>query len=869
MKAKRSHKARNILCGALLCVVLAAAAFYVIRFVPFGDYDLSPQEGTTLSGGKFSYDLPLDTASPWPKFRANTLQNGRTPVEPKANPAVAPWEYKTEKGIFSTPVVGADGTTYVGSGDCYFYAIDIKGKVKWKVKTGEVIDSSALLDDKGRIYFGSGDAKVYCLNRETGEILWTRQAASTQEVCDEFGIQTYNVNWFEGNIGIMPDGSLLAPNDNYLLYRLNRDSGAIEKRYLSNEMIWSLPSINPKTGKLFFGSIYNVANNILSFDEKSGEKLWQAGSIGATAATTMLTSYKENGGVIVGSFNGGLRCLAQDSGKVLWKTELRDHIYASPAQLSDGTVVQPSADGSVYGINPENGEIKWAFDTLEPIRSSPAVDANDQIYFGSGEGKLFCLNKDGSLRWSYQCILEDRNDLNSSPALGYDGVYIAGESGEIFFVPYDYPLRAENAGNERCKSGVTAEKLPESGGHLIYTNPLGGVMTKAAEKIEANHSVTFTLLTRENNQTVYGQIDPKTLKVTVPGNADITVQISADRRFLIVMPKETWVPDANGNITVNISGDYKTNQKRFGLLHFWGKQAGKLEESFTFALNKRGSSENPFVFPAEGGNQKSTLLELRRQAAPNPSMLPSLAQIGFDSLHYLSGAVSELNGQTLFWIVSGKRLEDGIVVPDPAAQTRIPLYLDYKDGLATFTNYQGFKLNFVATWDVPITSFRIAAAFDPATRQFDRIPTYNVTANCNEIEFYGPGMKLMGISELNGGLMYASGSLEIEEKTPVEAPENVQAGAIARKDDLLRVEISGNNLRGDAHVYGLLVVDRANKKAVPFNYTHGTTVVSDASGAVTAIELDISQKGLMESGKTYDVYVMVDTYPIAQKVLTA
>ena len=193
--------------------ILALSLFLIIKLVPFGTYDLLPDSSTELKNGTFNYDLPLDKKSPWPKFRANTLQTGRTPVEPKANAAVQPWEYRTAKGIFSSPVVDEHGTAYIGSADRFFYAIAKDGTVKWKVETGEIIDSSAILDDKGRVYFGSGDAKTYALDRETGEVLWTQQAATTDEVNEEFGITTYNVNWYEGNVGIMPDGTILAPND--------------------------------------------------------------------------------------------------------------------------------------------------------------------------------------------------------------------------------------------------------------------------------------------------------------------------------------------------------------------------------------------------------------------------------------------------------------------------------------------------------------------------------------------------------------------------------------------------------------------------------------------------------------------------------
>jgi outer membrane protein assembly factor BamB len=72
---------------------------------------------------------------------------------------------------------------------------------------------------------------------------------------------------------------------------------------------------------------------------------------------------------------------------VRWSFPTRDHVYASPAALSDGTIIAPSGDGTVYALDPAWGAEKWSFDTPAPIRSSPAVDGKDRIYFGSGEGK--------------------------------------------------------------------------------------------------------------------------------------------------------------------------------------------------------------------------------------------------------------------------------------------------------------------------------------------------------------------------------------------------------------------------------------------------------------------------------------------------
>ncbi|MHB8136634.1 MAG: outer membrane protein assembly factor BamB family protein [Anaerolineaceae bacterium] len=536
-----------------ISLVVVAAVVYVAMFVPFGKYDFSTAPTTSMSAdGRFEYSIPLDPSSPWAKFRANELQNGRTPVEPAAKD-LSPWVYRTGKGIFSSPVVDGDGNVYVGSADTYFYCFNPDGTVKWSVKTGEIIDSSALLDDQGFVYFGSGDAYVYKVDRETGEVIWKSAAHSVEEVEKEFGIKTYNVNWFEGNIGMLQDGTLLAPNDNYLVYTLDRETGDKKTIFTSNEMVWSLPSINIETGRLFFASCNQILQNVFGYD-LSGQREWLSGSFGTVAATTMLTNTSEKGAVLVGGFDGYLRAFAQDSGKLLWKFGTKDHIYASPAQLSDGTIIQPSTDGTLYAIDPETGKAIWEFDTLEPIRSSPAVDGNDNIYFGNGEGKLYSVNSDGTLRWSYQLITDLRNDLNSSPALGFDGIYIAGESGEVFFVPFDYPLTSTGKADRRSYSG--GENMPADGASLIYTSSFGAFQLTPDSTIDGNAPITLSLMVREDGDNVLAALDRNSINVIIPNNEQFRVEVGATNKFINIIPTETWTPDADGNISVTITAAY-------------------------------------------------------------------------------------------------------------------------------------------------------------------------------------------------------------------------------------------------------------------------------------------------------------------------
>ena len=143
------------------------------------DTDAGVDGGGVDAGGPVDAEvptIPLDPDAPWPKFRANPEQTGRTSVDPVDDGTSTPWVFVTGKGIFSSPVIDGDGNIYVGSADRTFYALAPDGTERWSLETGEIIDSSALLDDRGRVYFGSGDGHLYARDRATGDELWTYAA---------------------------------------------------------------------------------------------------------------------------------------------------------------------------------------------------------------------------------------------------------------------------------------------------------------------------------------------------------------------------------------------------------------------------------------------------------------------------------------------------------------------------------------------------------------------------------------------------------------------------------------------------------------------------------------------------------------------
>ena len=114
----------------------------------------------------------------WWMFHHDPQHTGRSPFLGPESPAQK-WAFVTGEGIGALPVIGIDGTVYIGSDDNNFYAINQDGSLKWKLPN-KVTASTAALGSDGTIYAGSADNHLYAINPDgtqkwafaTGNWIW-------------------------------------------------------------------------------------------------------------------------------------------------------------------------------------------------------------------------------------------------------------------------------------------------------------------------------------------------------------------------------------------------------------------------------------------------------------------------------------------------------------------------------------------------------------------------------------------------------------------------------------------------------------------------------------------------------------------------
>ncbi len=84
-----------------------------------------------------------------------------------SKPGAVLWEFKTGGAVMSSPVIGANGTVYVGSNDNKVYALDGKtGIKKWEFETGGDVRCPGI-GAEGVVYVGSDDGTIYALKTDS------------------------------------------------------------------------------------------------------------------------------------------------------------------------------------------------------------------------------------------------------------------------------------------------------------------------------------------------------------------------------------------------------------------------------------------------------------------------------------------------------------------------------------------------------------------------------------------------------------------------------------------------------------------------------------------------------------------------------
>jgi outer membrane protein assembly factor BamB len=239
-------------------------------------------------------DGDVDTgavASPWGGL---LFASGRVVYATKPDGTVI-WRVQAKRKCYSSPAVGDDGTTYVGSQDDHVYAIDREGAVRWRVDLGGDVDSAPVLLDDGTVVVGTDRGQVVALEPLRGDIRWTVDVGG----------------YVRGALSVTRDGNVL------------------------------VGTYGPKPRVVALAGAHGEARTVFAMQGAAGTEV---GIHGAPVEDA-------SGRLFFGAEDDTVYALGAD-GSLLWKLRTQGDVDAPAVITSHGLLVVGSDDGTIYAIGP-------------------------------------------------------------------------------------------------------------------------------------------------------------------------------------------------------------------------------------------------------------------------------------------------------------------------------------------------------------------------------------------------------------------------------------------------------------------------------------------------------------------------------------
>ncbi len=363
------------------------------------------------------WSIGPDLSAPWPMFHYDMPGRGTTALTGPISPTLywsSPIAATPLSGTTASPVIGANNEIVIGdsAGDMREY--DALHSLLWTYHTGGAIVNAAVINSDGTVYVKSQDGYLYAI-KSNGSLRW---------------------NLFEGNSEASPkvsgDGTIYAAgSDNtgpggtqhYFIDSI-QPNGTRNVRTYVDSRVTTTPAFD-QYDEIYLGTANGTLYK-MNFDLSGPEvfSITPGSAIGNGLAVVNTTE------VIVPSMNGSVVAFdTWGNGSPLWTFPVSNTVQSAPA-IADNVVYFGSRDGYVYAVNFSDGSLLWKYNTGGPVDSAPAVDPTNVYVIGGNPAKLYALRRfDGALIWSYS--IAGSSFGGSSPAIGYDGIYVGSSAGKI------------------------------------------------------------------------------------------------------------------------------------------------------------------------------------------------------------------------------------------------------------------------------------------------------------------------------------------------------------------------------------------------------------------------------------------------------
>ena len=300
---------------------------------------------------------------------------------------------------------------------CGVSAFAPDGKRLWHFATDSAIKNNIAAAD-GRLYATSVAGWLYALSETSGKLLWKAELDRQRE------------RW-EVAATTAADGLVYVGAHSYIAAFDAQSGRRIWEAHHGKSDWWpscyTIPTV--VQGKL----ILATRNGACALDAKTGQQVWKLGGKfnGCLTANDIVYAIRD----------GVLCAVGLGDGKVAWAGKEKIGDTASAPALSGDRLVVGTADGRVCAFSAKDGALLWSAQTgaslssLQPyqrggsdVNSSPAI-LGDNVYVGASDGEVHALAlANGATVGSYRLGVP----IASSPLIAGDTLYIGGYDGNLY-----------------------------------------------------------------------------------------------------------------------------------------------------------------------------------------------------------------------------------------------------------------------------------------------------------------------------------------------------------------------------------------------------------------------------------------------------
>ncbi|HVN64786.1 MAG TPA: PQQ-binding-like beta-propeller repeat protein, partial [Candidatus Binataceae bacterium] len=220
-------------------------------------------------------------SSAWPMYMHDLQHTGQSQYDTSLDQGVLKWQFASDNQFESSPVIGPDGTIYIGNDDGYLYAMNPNGTEKWASQVssyGLALHVPAVADD-GTVYIGTTEGGLVALNPD-GSQKWTFFAFGSILSAPAIG----------------PDGTIYFGSADQLLYAITDEgqgSASEDWVYSTNGPIDSSPALSADGSTVYVGStdmnLYAVWTGTDGMNTAGSEK-WEFATSGQVESSPVIAS---------------------------------------------------------------------------------------------------------------------------------------------------------------------------------------------------------------------------------------------------------------------------------------------------------------------------------------------------------------------------------------------------------------------------------------------------------------------------------------------------------------------------------------------------------------------------------------------------